>query len=350
MSKNEVFLRIIESQKIINNRFYDIRRINQEGGNGNFSLVFLAKDKTLRKNKDVVLKFFNPTRASVLGDYRQKCFEREAKILYRLKNQRNILPILQKLRNLEIELDYEHNKIPIQLNYYVTHKAKCSIGDYIYSEDWNLIRSIRYFREICKAVQRIHTQRIYHRDLKPENFLLFSYGYVCACDFGSACDYSEERIPILKDQDYDETEIGDPSYYSLELICNLQPSEELYRYSDFFALGAILFELFTRTRLTLIALRDPKLQVLINVIRNQKIYKRRDVFLSVISDVERQIDLPKVRSLNGELIKNISHRVDDLYMSLSRLNYKFRETDFSKIFNRINVIEKLILYDKLRNK
>jgi hypothetical protein len=60
ISHNEVWLIIIESQSIINNRFFDIKRISPDGGNGQFSLVFIAKDNQSKRKKEVVLKFYNP--------------------------------------------------------------------------------------------------------------------------------------------------------------------------------------------------------------------------------------------------------------------------------------------------
>ena len=74
----EAWIRIIESQESMANRFYEIKRIDPVAGDGSFSLVFTALDKTRRKPRRVCLKFLDP----LVGDeYRRYCFHREADIL-----------------------------------------------------------------------------------------------------------------------------------------------------------------------------------------------------------------------------------------------------------------------------
>lgn len=51
--------------------------------------------------------------------------------------------------------------------------------------------------KVVKAVQYLHSQRVYMRDIKPENILLGEHGQVKLCDFGWACrlaDFKSRRI------------------------------------------------------------------------------------------------------------------------------------------------------------
>ena len=57
---NEIFIKLIESQEIISDRYKNIRRIDPNAGDGFFSLVFTADDSSAKKGRKVALKFFNP--------------------------------------------------------------------------------------------------------------------------------------------------------------------------------------------------------------------------------------------------------------------------------------------------
>ena len=110
----ETWIRIIESQKSIDSRFYEIKRIDAIAGDGSFSLVFTAFDATRRKPRPVCLKFLDP----LVGDeYRRHCFHREADILKDLAGQKNILPLVQEKNRLNLVL----NGIPFPLFYYASH-------------------------------------------------------------------------------------------------------------------------------------------------------------------------------------------------------------------------------------
>ena len=40
-----------------------------------------------------------------------------------------------------------------------------------------------YIKQLCDAVQHIHSKNIIHRDIKPENILI-CFGALKLCDFG----------------------------------------------------------------------------------------------------------------------------------------------------------------------
>ena len=69
----------------------------------------------------------------------------------------------------------------------------------------------KYVRNICKAVELLHSNCIIHRDLKPENILV-SNGVAKLCDFGWAVRALEMR----------DTLCGTPLYSSPELIKSLK--------------------------------------------------------------------------------------------------------------------------------
>lgn len=334
----EIFLKLIESQSLVCERFSNIQRIDNRGGGGAHSLVFTAHDCMQKKGKPVVLKFFNPLLTE--NFYRRECFQRESKILEKLRGQRNILPIIKELTVIGLNLDTPMGQFPLQFSFYVSYKAKESVKDYLYSNKNHYLKSIGIFRQITKAVQRIHNNKIFHRDLKPANFLIFPFGYVCLSDFGSARDYVDGNALL---DDYGKMEIGDPRYSSFETLCFLRTDQDIQRKADFFSLGAILFELFTKSVLSQILFQG-NLSRAISLMRQVPEKEKLNTYNEIIKQIVIDNPLPSIRKVNSEIPKQISTEIDKLYGSLSNLDFRNRETSFENIFSKINLCEKHIKY------
>lgn len=333
---------IIESKKKINNRYDDIKGINPQGGDGHFSLVFTAKDMLSRANKMVALKFLNPSFAK--DNYSAECFHREIKILSSFRGQKNIIPIIGEKNELEIILSDALTgiELPLQLLYHITPLANYSIRQYISSGERNYLKNILFFKEMCKAVQRLHNNEICHRDLKPSNFLVMKQRYVCVSDFGLARSYAEGE-PELKD--YYSRLVGDARYGAPELICGLFFSKKHNFCADIYSLGAILFELFTNNILgSLIFPFDERCQMM----RDFKLTPeemREYMVNEVIGDIAEKIQLPSVSLYDDIIPKSIAHQIDMLYKSMAAIDYRKREVNFSRIFLRIEIAKKVIAHE-----
>ena len=341
-SDSELYINLIESQPCINDRYVDIKRMGQNGGEGYFSLVFTAKDLSSRKKERVVLKFFNPLRTN---SYRIECFSRESKMLKELKGQKNIMPLIQEETPITIHIENLGIKFPIPLKFYSSFLANFSISQYIYEETTkhpDLLTNILYFREMCKAVQRIHKRQICHRDLKPSNFFVYKLRhsdrkYVCLGDFGTAR-YFYENAPTLK-TNY-ATSPGDTRYFAPEFLCGLHISTDHNYYADIYSLGAILFELYTKNILGSVIFQNKA-----ELIAHYMAVPERDrirVFDETVESLTKDQILPRVRAYDESIPKSIACEVDKIYQSMACLNYKKREVNFDYIFLRINVCEKII--------
>lgn len=336
----EPWIRLIESQENIADRYTDIRRIDDEAGDGSFSLVFTAQDNRSRRNKRVVLKFLDP---SVGGDpYIAQCFLREADILKDLMGQKNILPLIQEKSTLTVQLETANapGLIPLPLYYYCSYLARFNLTKHIYDEKKDALKNIQFFREVCKAVQRIHYLKICHRDLKPGNFLVFGSRYVCLSDFGTARYFGNGAETIRATYRYP---VGDLRYTAPELLCGLHFSGHHNFCADIYSLGAILFELFTRVELwTQIFKTNKEIYELIshfNVIPERN---RLQVFDETIKGFDADRELFSVRAHDDSIPKAIANEVDLLYRAMARLDYRKRELNFNNIFMRINICEQVV--------
>ena len=91
-------------------------------------------------------------------------------------------------------------------------------------------------RKICAGLQAAHDKGVIHRDLKPQNIMLNKKGEVMILDFGLAAIADQLSGP--------EARNGTPAYMSPEQL----KGTEVTAKSDIYALGLVLYELFSGVR------------------------------------------------------------------------------------------------------
>ncbi len=98
---------------------------------------------------------------------------------------------------------------------------------------------LRLFRSICEAVQHAHRHLVVHRDLKPSNILVTNDGQVKLLDFGIAKQLEGAGRPA--DQTRTALRLLTPAYAAPEQLSG----GHIGIHTDVYALGVILYELFT---------------------------------------------------------------------------------------------------------
>lgn len=88
-------------------------------------------------------------------------------------------------------------------------------------------------RQLCAGLAAAHQQHVLHRDLKPANVMLDGAGRVRLMDFGLAA------VGVV-----DDVRAGTPAYMAPEQLLG----REVTARSDIYALGLVLYELFTGRR------------------------------------------------------------------------------------------------------
>ena len=97
--------------------------------------------------------------------------------------------------------------------------------------------------KVCDAVRFAHTKGVVHRDLKPENVMLGDFGEVLVMDWGLAIATTAFRCPDSITQS--SSMGGTPAYMAPEMATG--PMDEINELSDIYLLGAILYEVLTKT-------------------------------------------------------------------------------------------------------
>ncbi len=116
-----------------------------------------------------------------------------------------------------------------------------TITDYCARTHASLALRLRLFMQICEAVAYAHRNLVVHRDLKPGNILVAEDGSVKLLDFGIAKILGDD----LKAQTQTLAAPMTPGYAAPEQLTG----EPVTTATDVYALGVLLFELLTGTRL-----------------------------------------------------------------------------------------------------
>src|SRR6516165_8010890 len=97
-------------------------------------------------------------------------------------------------------------------------------------------KAVEIARQICAGLAAAHAKGVLHRDLKPANIMLDGRGQVVITDFGLAGVADDIRGP--------EVRSGTPAYMAPEQL----EGREVTMLSDVYALGLVLYEIFTGKR------------------------------------------------------------------------------------------------------
>ncbi len=188
---------------------------------GGMARVYIAVD--VRLNRNVVVKVIDPA-LHTDPDYIVR-FEREAQAIARLDH-----PNIVKLYRFDEQDGWLYMAMQyvqgVDLgNVLAGYRAD---NEFIEPED-----ARRIIGEICAALDYAHQKGIIHRDVKPANILLDRQGRAFLTDFGLA---------LVTDIGTRGEIFGSPHYIAPEQAMS---SAKAVPQSDLYAIGVILFEMFT---------------------------------------------------------------------------------------------------------
>lgn len=197
---------------------YDVLRAIGQGTYGEVHLVTSMKDK-----KQYVIKKMTLKKASARE---RKAAEQEAKLLSNLRHP-NIVSYKDSFEsdsNLYIVMGFaEGGDLYSKLR---EHRER---RDYLSEQ-----QVVRWYIQICMALQYLHDRRILHRDLKTQNIFLTKTKMIKVGDLGIA------KV-LESSSDMATTLIGTPYYMSPELFSNRPYNHK----SDVWALGCCIYEMVT---------------------------------------------------------------------------------------------------------
>lgn len=201
---------MLNSNTLIQNRYLIMQRIGQ----GGMGAVYEAVDQRL--GSTVALK-----QMTITGQQAQQGFEREARILARLRH-----PALPKV------FDYFSDPAgQFLVMEFIPGKNMMDLLDER-THPFPLADVLEWAEQLLKALDYLHREQIIHRDIKPANIKLTADGDVVLLDFGVAKHMSSGSMHAFT-----------PQYAPLEQIH--QQGTDLR--SDLYSLAATLYHLLTHS-------------------------------------------------------------------------------------------------------
>lgn len=342
--QREKYLQIIESIDVIEGRFQKIERIDSNGGNGVFSLLFKAYD--LQTEKKVALKFYDPNKN--YNWERVQRFHREADVLKILEDEPYAINCLDGVCTLERTMIESSSRIevPITLKFIPMALADYSIEEFVYMRNPSPLGCLLFFKEMMKAVIRVHKRQICHRDLKPSNFLV-SGKDIWLSDFGTAKCMDGSMLDIRAS--YDEP-VGDTRYVAPEALFSLGLADANVFLSDMFSMGALLFEMFTRTILNIEIRSRADLDLLLRL--NQALstmsrQNRLETYKGVADQLARSIPLPEIYSYNDFVPNSIKLHLNELYKGIAAINFQRRVCNSEVIHRKLDICIKILRNERI---
>jgi predicted Ser/Thr protein kinase len=144
-------------------------------------------------------------------------------------------------------------------------------------------KAIEIARQLCAGLAAAHREGVLHRDLKPANIMLDGRGHAVITDFGLAALADQIRSP--------EVRSGTPAYMAPEQLAG----REVTAKSDLYALGLVLYEIFTGRR----AFEAETLAEIVRV-RNEKVVSNPS---SWVKDLDPAVERVIMRCLEAEPAK-----------------------------------------------
>ena len=249
LSQNSQFLvDALQSMTLLNGRFENIKLANfnsfKNEKRGCFSLVFSAHD--VINDVPVALKFYDIHPALMNDDYRRACFRREHEILQVLLDKNRCLQLASELSTFSLDISITPTQnATFTCEYFGVEWIEDDIDDFFLRPNGvDVVDKLQLFNELTLAVEALHRNEVFHRDLKPDNLRQYHEALkriVVAIDLGTAARFSSG--PIQKNYQYPA---GASGYAGPEAIYGLAGNRKLAPYTDCYALGCMLFELFNR--------------------------------------------------------------------------------------------------------
>lgn len=243
MHPNSIFLiETLEALPLLDGRYEHIKAMSVNRSNGErrgcFSLVFQAFD--ILEQKLVALKFYDIAPANLNRTYRIKAFQREHSVLGVLMNNERCLQLASALKTFDLPIERD---MSIPCEYFAVEWVDDQIDHYFLEQQtFGTVEKLHLFNEIVLAVEALHRYSVFHRDVKPDNLRAYTKALkriVIAIDFGTAalCDSTS----ILDEYQH---QVGACEYSPPEARCFFAGDREIAPYSDIYALGCLLYELF----------------------------------------------------------------------------------------------------------
>lgn len=325
----------LEAMPLLNGRYEKIKLVNFDSFNnekrGCFSLVFSAHD--IVEDVPVALKFYDIDPQWINNDYRRRAFRREHDILQVILNKERCLQLSSALSTYDLDITISPgNYATFPCEYFAIEWIEDDIDDYFYRQDqFDPLDKLHLFNELTLAVEALHRCEVCHRDLKPDNLRQYQNALkrvVVAIDLGAAARISSGYLQ----QNY-QHQVGALAYSAPEAICGLAGHRKLAPFTDCYALGCLLFELFNRDLFYRALLsKNPRYQAIQAVMGTQLqgITKEAEQFIAwkrALSRFSAGVEPVRIDGHGSTVPPGIASLLNEVLRSLTHVDFSNRPID-----------------------
>ncbi|MEX2495941.1 MAG: protein kinase [Woeseia sp.] len=207
-------------------------RIVEVAGAGGMGIVYRARDLDL--DIDVAIKLIEPGRLA--DEIAMERFRSEL-LLSRQVSHRNVVRIH--------DIGRDGNVTFMTMDY----RPARTLSDVLSGGPLSPAAALGVARQIAAALGATHREEVVHRDVKPGNILLADDGHAWLCDFGIARSLDQGSLTA------EGTVLGTIQYLAPEQV----RGESVDGRTDLYALGLVMWEMFTGTPLARDQTRDETL-------------------------------------------------------------------------------------------
>jgi serine/threonine protein kinase len=189
------------------------------------------------------------------------------------------------------------------------------------------------------SVEALHSREVHHRDLKKDNVRVRSNEpkTIVAIDLGAAARLDS---PPLR-AEYDNGQVGAPAYAAPEAICGLAGVRNIGKFTDTYALGCMLFELFNRDLffrelLTKNPNYIPALTVMGLAVRaGNTPFEKLSRWHDALRKHGQGVTPVSILTADHTVPAAIAPLLEDLVKSMTRMDYRLRSSSLEFVRQRI---------------
>nr|WP_315467654.1 protein kinase [uncultured Undibacterium sp.] len=339
---SQLLVDTLESLPLLDNRFEKIKLVNYDSvtndKRGCFSLVFRAFDRLSQKN--VALKFYDLHPTLLTDKYRRESFEREHQILESLLTVDRCLQLVSKMNAYSLLVPLPSGvPFEVQCHYFAVEWIDQEIDDFFLCQHQkNAIDKLRIFNEILLAVEVLHNHEIFHRDLKADNLRAYTDAMrriVVAIDLGTAAKFESGKIQSTYAQ-----QVGAPAYAAPEAIGGLMANRNVASFTDMYALGCLLFELFNMDYFYYAVRRknpnyDHIIWAISSTLAGHNDVAREKEWLIGVNRMSAGITPLSIAEPGNSVPQGIAGLLTEILQSLTNFNYQNRPKSLKRIRSKV---------------
>ena len=300
---------------------YDSETGKKKGGGGMQSLIFKAYD--MLDERYVFVKFFDPIKMG--NSYRLDSFRRESELLESLLGKNRCLQLIQSCSDFELKLNGE-NGITLPYPYFITEWLDSGIEGYFESKNPDVVDQLKLFHDLILAVNALHRNGLFHRDLKEDNFRIRDEEkrIIIATDLGTAAKFYSQPIR----ESYEDS-VGYNVYAAPEANIGFAGNRTVARYTDFYALGAMLYEMFSYEYFYDMINKNDQLEIMLQYIcaklsTADSEEKKLTLYNKEIKKFKHAIDYPSFNDPSVSVPKVLVELLDRILLGLTNVDYTER--------------------------